>query len=367
LPPMKAQAPRTSSACNRVQIGPTVSQVKRPPLTPPLGDALRRIRAYLNLDNDRQLADKVDLLQEVIAKEVAYSSQILEGLRESTPSEPCDLFRGSTDDYWLWANTVGARLYPGLGDLLPKMPPEISQRSSASRVGDETLKDGFAVYQLFRDLISQHRTPVAGCDAILDYGCGWGRVLRFFLRDLPGEKLWGVDLWKDQVDLARSTNPYCRFLTVNQNTPSQLPDETFDAVFAFSVFSHIDHETAGRLLEEFHRVLKPGGLVIVTTWGRGRAGYFDSVSKGRQSTWENHYNEGMIRYFPGRERWLDDYDNGRYCHVDLHYEGNERYGETAIPREYVVKEWTNDFELVDFIDDRHICVQNVIVMRRPPV
>ena len=28
---------------------------------------------------------------------------------------------------------------------------------------------------------------------ILDYGCGWGRIIRFFLKDVPSRNLFAVD------------------------------------------------------------------------------------------------------------------------------------------------------------------------------
>ena len=109
-------------------------------------------------------------------------------------------------------------------------------------VGDQTLAKGFEVYQLFRSIAAKHGRPIPKCDAVLDFGCGWGRVLRFFLKELPGDKLWGVDLWSDQIKWAKQTNPWCQFAVVDQNPPSDLSAESFDIVVAFSVFSHVSKE-----------------------------------------------------------------------------------------------------------------------------
>ena len=40
------------------------------------------------------------------------------------------------------------------------------------------------------------------------------------------------------------------------------------------------------------------------------------------------------------------------------------FGETCIPRQYVVQNWTRLFEFVGYVDDRSLCQQNVIVARK---
>jgi SAM-dependent methyltransferase len=244
------------------------------------------------------------------------------------------------------------------------MPPEFNQLATASAVGDRTLADGFEIYKLFRTLASEHGTPIPDCDAVLDFGCGWGRVLRFFLKDVPGSKLWGVDLLDEQITWAKETNPWCRFVTVDGSPPAPLPAESFDVVMAFSVFSHVSEPVHLAWLGEFQRILKPGGLVMATTWGRERAIQFDAARQGQQASWDTAYNENMARSFPGKDAWWRSYDAGEYCHVDLHYEDNPGYGETCIPKRYVLREWTKMFEFVDYVDDRSVCSQDVIVARK---
>ncbi len=329
--------------------------------------AERPFRRFAELIAERakqRLVGELDEIRESQARNAAYSIQIMAALQASDSRSILDLFGDSSDDYWLWANTTGTRYFPELESLLPSLPPEPNQRAVAGTLGDASLTDGFEIYKLFRDLIASHYGPVRDCDALLDFGCGWGRTLRFFLKDVEGDKLWGLDLLDEQISYARETNPYSHFLTTPRHPPSGLPDAKFDAVMAYSVLSHISEATHSRWMAEFGRILKPGGLAVLTTWGRDRSAFFESVASGRSKIWESHYNEGMAREFPGVESWLRQYDSGMYCHVDLGYQGNEDYGETSIPFAYAKREWNEQFEMVEFVSDRSRCQQDVFVVRR---
>ena len=69
-------------------------------------------------------------------------------------------------------------------------------------------------------------------------------------------------------------------------------------------------------------------------------------------------------------RHIEDYDAGRF--VDVPYIGApwsylgdvSIYGEACVSRRYIVHRWTDLFDLADFIEDRRLCPQNVIVVKK---
>ena len=90
---------------------------------------------------------------------------------------------------------------------------------------------------------------------MLDAGCGTGLMLQQ-LRDLGSAD--GVDISAEALDFCRK-----RGLTnVRQADILDLPFDalTYDAITALDVLEHVDEDTAA--LEEFARVLKPGGRVF---------------------------------------------------------------------------------------------------------
>jgi ubiquinone/menaquinone biosynthesis C-methylase UbiE len=98
---------------------------------------------------------------------------------------------------------------------------------------------------------------------ILDVGCGQGRMLRACL-DMgasPGD-LTGVDLQASRIEQAKRLSPHLDFRVCN-GRDLEFPNETFDLVMEFVVFSSIfAEELRRRVASEMVRVLHPGGYIF---------------------------------------------------------------------------------------------------------
>ena len=104
---------------------------------------------------------------------------------------------------------------------------------------------------------------------VLDFGCGSGRVIRQFAPEAERAELWGCDLDSRSIEWLREnlSPPFHFFETVDAPRLPQ-DDGSFDLIYAFSVYTHLTDNWAGWLLEH-HRVLKDGGLLLVTFLGEG--------------------------------------------------------------------------------------------------
>lgn len=103
---------------------------------------------------------------------------------------------------------------------------------------------------------------------ILDFGCNHGALSAEYVR-LGASHVTGVDIDAAAIARARSVNQVgvngtLRFL---QSEVDSLPLETedFDAAFSYDVFEHVARP--GPILSELHRVLRPGGKLLIGTWG----------------------------------------------------------------------------------------------------
>lgn len=107
---------------------------------------------------------------------------------------------------------------------------------------------------------------------VLDFGCGAGRVLRQFALLAPGAELHGCDLHAPSVDWIneRLSPPLQAFVPV-EGEPLPRPDGYFDLVYGVSVFTHLDAFNWAGWLLELHRVLRPGGLLLLSYLGESQA------------------------------------------------------------------------------------------------
>jgi len=250
--------------------------------------------------------------------------------------------------------------------LLPTMPDEQTQINWTGCSGYETLHQGFLAFSLFKKIINTNYKDIRSCNRILDFGCGWGRIIRFFLKDIEAEGLWGVDCYKEAIAICKDSNLRCTFESIDVMPPTHLPDNFFDAICLYSVFSHLSEEAHMSWLLEFRRILKPGGVVIATTRPRHFLIECDALRRNKDV---KEFQQGAVASFQNIKECLSDYDNGRFCHSPTGGGGvlsTSFYGETAIPKKYAMECWSKHFSLVDFLyDDEHQSFdQNVIIAKK---
>jgi len=98
---------------------------------------------------------------------------------------------------------------------------------------------------------------------LLDAGCGAGAFL--VLAKERGAEVAGLDATPELLDIARERLPG---VDLRQGEIEQLPyeDEVFDLVTGFNSFQYANDPI--RALSEARRVVRPGGLVVLATWGK---------------------------------------------------------------------------------------------------
>jgi ubiquinone/menaquinone biosynthesis C-methylase UbiE len=101
---------------------------------------------------------------------------------------------------------------------------------------------------------------------ILDYGCGYGRVMNL-LYEHGYRNIEGVDFSTQMIHRSRQSFPHLSFQVI-QSPLLSYTDGSFDAVLLFAVLTCIPHDEDQRvLIDELVRVLKPGGILYISDLG----------------------------------------------------------------------------------------------------
>jgi SAM-dependent methyltransferase len=104
--------------------------------------------------------------------------------------------------------------------------------------------------------------------AVYEWGCGPGRVIRHLPSKLSDvASVYGSDYNSETIEWCEDNLPKIRFSLNELNPPLPYKDAQFDFVYCISVFTHLSELNGLTWADELYRVLKPGGLLVITTAG----------------------------------------------------------------------------------------------------
>jgi SAM-dependent methyltransferase len=159
-------------------------------------------------------------------------------------------------------------------DGLPIPPPHLIVRVAGTADAEWFLEGGRLAAGSIRMALLRHGRPVEQLEAMLDFGCGCGRVVRNW-RALPATTVHGSDRDERAVAWSREHLRFARFETNSLGPPLAYGEESFDLTYALSVFTHLTEELQFSWLAELRRVLRPDGLLLLTTHGAAYEGRLD--------------------------------------------------------------------------------------------
>jgi len=97
--------------------------------------------------------------------------------------------------------------------------------------------------------------------SFLDFGCGVGRVSRALQKRF--EQGYGVDISPKMIELAHAYVPDIEFMVNRSDSIEQFFNDSLDFVYSHIVLQHIPNHYQKRYIDEFLRILRPGGLAVL--------------------------------------------------------------------------------------------------------
>lgn len=291
------------------------------------------------------LADRLDRLQ-----------RVGETIQSKRPDLHQQFPDPRLDDFWMWLNRVGVREYPSVRQLVVPLPPENLRAIAGEPSEARFLDNGAGVYELLARVSDDLGQPLRSWGSILDFGCGPGRTLRYFLKDARAVELVGTDVDSDAIRWNQRNFPFGSFWTNDAVPPTKLPSTHFGFIYAISVFSHLSESNHLAWLEELRRIARPDGALMLTI-------------HGRRALARTLSEPGIVDFLRVTS---DDVENTAK-HLDRHHYAfirqpgghldTDLYGITFVDREYVTRRWGQLFEVVNYIEGAIDDWQDAVVLR----
>ncbi len=154
--------------------------------------------------------------------------------------------------------------------------------------------------------------------AVCEWGCGPARIIRH-MASFSGEKtfyLHGFDYNPSTIKWCKNNIKGIDFDLNTLNPPLPCKTSSFDCVYNLSVFTHLSEEMHFKWVDELQRVVKPGGLIIITTHGDN----FKHILVGDE----------LHQYEMGKLVVRGEIEEGKRCYVAYH------------PEKFVLRELLHD-------------------------
>lgn len=164
--------------------------------------------------------------------------------------------------------------------------------------------------------VARYAAMVPDGAKVLDLGCGNGRLYQEFAGRAIDSRVdyQGIDVSAGLIAEAKRLHPEAagRF-AVGTAVDLSFADAAFDQVFSIAVWHHLpSNEVRLKALQEVARVLKVGGVLVLTSWNLWQPKYWTKHLKGilKLFTRPGHYEFGDIDI-----PWEDGTKFMRYCHA----------------------------------------------------
>jgi ubiquinone/menaquinone biosynthesis C-methylase UbiE len=239
-------------------------------------------------------------------------------------------------------------------------PPDLQVRFVGSDF-EQALREAFMFYTFLKNQAESLKMPLHRKSRFLDFGCGWGRFLRFFWKDVNENRLFGCDVNSQILDICRETNVPGNLSLISPEGRLPYPDKYFDFIIAYSVFTHLPERLNLHWMRELARVSKPGCIFCLTLEPRRFIDFISSIQEDTKSEWYKL----LSQYADQSEKLYQKFDAGGLAYLPTYGEDIGRnFGDAIVPLSFIESEWSPFFAIRTYIDDPAQFWQAVLALQR---
>lgn len=271
-----------------------------------------------------------------------------------------DRFRSLSDADW-FRHLTASITQPEIDGLqFPRFPPEALQSQFVGQSGVAALREAYAFYVFTKGQMESLGHPLPRQGRFLDFGCGWGRFLRFFWKDVDADNLFGCDTHQPIIDLCESLGVPGQLATIHPRGRLPYPDGFFDGVLSYSVFTHLPEAVHLHWMGELTRVCKPLATVCLTVQPRRFLDHVAAIPADATSDWEL----ALRRAQPAIPAHLAEYAARGFTFLPSNRGCEDVYGDAVCSPAFITRHWGPGFDLKTYIDHAARMSQGAVVLQR---
>lgn len=177
------------------------------------------------------------------------------------------------------------RAHPGL-----PVPPlyvlwDAQSYTSYASYHESGIKAAKVYWQIFRTHAMTRSDGSAAPYRVLEWGCGPARIVRHLpslaAADGVAAEFYGTDYNPKAIAWAQANLPEVRFALNTLAPPLPFPDHDFDFLYCRSVFTHLSEALHFAWIRELQRVVRPGGVISLSTQGMAHRPRLDAAERER--------------------------------------------------------------------------------------
>ena len=271
-----------------------------------------------------------------------------------------DSIRKLDNQQWLdtLINSVSTPVIEGVE--FPGFPSQELQTRFVGSSNETTLREAFTFYEFLKESTQKLGNPLQQESRFLDFGCGWGRFLRFFWKDVDEGNLFGCDVNDMIVDTCRDLNIPGQIDHIHPEGILPYPDNYFDAIMAYSVFTHLPERIHLHWMRELARVARPGCVFCLTLEPERFIDFVESIPEDTEMEWYKMLSIHKPRIAEFRRA----YDAGQLVFMPTNQGVEDTYGDAVTPPSFIEREWSPYFKMHTYLDDPQKFWQAVLIVQR---